>query len=94
MNNNIFVGHMSNHLVLLLYIGMWLELPIKVDASGSSTGCLEPLYYHVLVLLFSLLTHSVDNEAGERAERIDSGVQWAKISLQTILTVRLVCFKN
>ena len=69
---------------------MWLELPVKVDASGSDTVCLEPLYYRVLVLLFSLLTHSVDSEAGERAEGIESGVQWAKILLQTILTVRRV----
>lgn len=81
---------MSNR--LLPYIGMWLELPVRVDASGSDVGCLEPLYYHVLVLLFSLLTLSVDNEAGEGPEGIDSGMQWAKILLQTILTVRLVTF--
>lgn len=71
---------------------MWLELPVNVDASGSNTACLEPLYYRALVLLFSLLTRSVDSEAGQKDEWIDGGVQWAKLLLQTVLTVRLVYF--
>ena len=47
---------------------MWLEPPVGVDGSASESSSLEPLYYRVLLSLFSLLTTCVEGggEGGTR----------------------------
>jgi hypothetical protein len=80
------------------FTGMWLELPIGVDASDSNTACLEPLYYRVVLSLLSLLTRCVEGGASE-PDRGDGGkdddnsgglTNAAKVLLQTVLTVSTI----
>ena len=83
----------------LNFTGMWLELPAGVDSSDSSTACLEPLYYRVVLSLFSLLTHCVESGASEPGKDEDgkdndssggSLTNAGKVLLQTILTVSTI----
>ena len=72
---------------------MWLELPVNVDLSGLDAASLEPLFYRVVLLLFSFLTNLVDSGSSETsAENItdDMLTNAAKHLLQTILIVRFI----
>ena len=79
------------------YTGMWLELPAGIDGSGSDIACLEPLYHHVVLSLFSLLAHCVESGASESSrgegDADDGGAgltKSAKILLQTVLMVSII----
>ena len=80
------------------FTGMWLELPVGVDTSDSNAAHLEPLYYRVVLSLFSLLTHCVESGANEpgrgegRKDNDNNGglTDAAKVLLQTVLTVSTI----
>ena len=81
---------------------MWLQFPVSVDTSDLNTACLEPLYYHVVLSLFSLLTHCVESGASEpdrgKGRKDDDNSEGltgvAKVLLQTVLTVSTIKYMH
>lgn len=61
-----------------------------IDASDSNTACSEPLYYRVVLSLFSLLTHCVESGKGKDDDNSEGLTDAAKVLLQTILTVSII----
>ena len=64
---------------------------MHIDTNGSDTASLEPLFYHVMVLLFSLLTHCINGSGTDKANGRTAIAQHlvnpSKHLLQTVLTV-------
>ena len=87
-----------NIIIVCKHTGMWLEPPVGIGTSDLETLSLEPLYYRMVLSLFSLLTRCVESGAGEpnggeggKDDNNSRGLSSvAKVLLQTILTVSII----
>ena len=72
---------------------MWLEPPLGADSCGSESLSMEPLYYRVLLSLFSLLTRCVDGGGEGGAAGSDGELtKAARVLLHRVLTVGNINF--
>ena len=94
MLGSYYCNNAYSHKDELYLAGMWLELPVE----DANSACLEPLYYRVVLSLFSLLTRFVESGASEPnggegwkdGENSSGLANAAKDLLRTVLTVSAI----